>query len=199
MAKSLRERQRELRENLILDVAYELLLEQGYQKMNMDDLAARVGIAKMTLYQHFSSKEALAVGVIVRGMRIIEEELEPFFASERPALERLREIFARSLEQRAAIRRVNVELALATVLQNPAYQAQYGRISEQWAQLIDQAKAEGAVDESLSTPVLVRMLLHAFQANYDDLIKENQVSVEELSHTLVSVVINGMRASRSSF
>jgi len=198
LAKSLRERQRELRENLILDAAYELLLEQGYQKMNMDDLAARVGIAKMTLYQHFSSKEALAVGVIVRGMLIIEEELEPVFASERPALERLREIFARSLEQRAAIRRVNVELALATVLQNPVYQAQHRRISEHWAQLIDQAKAEGAVDESLSTPVLVRMLLHAFQANYDDLVKEKQVSVEALSHTLISVVINGMRSTHSS-
>ena len=198
MAKSLRERQRELRENVILDAAYELLLEQGYQKMNMDELAARVGIAKMTLYQHFSSKEALAVGVIVRGMRIIEEELEPVFASERPALERLREIFVHSLEQRAVIRRVNIELALATVLQNPVYQAQYKRISAQWAQLIDQAKAEGAVDESLSTPVLVRMLLHAFQANYDDLIKEKEVSVEELSHTLISVVINGMRSHHSS-
>lgn len=198
MAKSLRERQRELRENVILDAAYELLLEQGYQKMNMDELAARVGIAKMTLYQHFSSKEALAVGVIVRGMRIIEEELEPVFASERPALERLREIFVHSLEQRAVIRRVNIELALATVLQNPVYQAQYRRISAQWAQLIDQAKAEGAVDESLSTPVLVRMLLHAFQANYDDLIKEKEVSVEELSHTLISVVINGMRSHHSS-
>lgn len=192
MSKTIKDKQRELREKEILDTAYQLLLEQGFQKMNMDELAARVGIAKMTIYQHFASKEDLAIKIIVRGMRSIEEEFMPMFASSRPALERLEEILLKSFELRAINRRVDMELSPAVILQHPAYQAQRDRLSTQWSQLIEQAKIEGTVNPSLATPVLVRTLFHAFQANYDDLITSGQVSPEELTHTLVTVVIKGM-------
>jgi AcrR family transcriptional regulator len=194
LSKTMKEKQRELREKEILDTAYQLLLEQGFQKMNMDELAARVGIAKMTIYQHFASKEELAVSLVVRGMRLIEEEFMPMFASSRPALERLEEILLKSFELRAINRRVDMELSLAVILQHPAYQAQRDRLSAQWSQLIEQAKVEETVNPSLSTPVLVRTLFHAFQADYDDLIKSGLVSPEELTHTLVTVAIKGMSA-----
>ncbi|GCE21548.1 TetR/AcrR family transcriptional regulator [Dictyobacter kobayashii] len=194
MAKSFRERQRELREDVILDTAYQLLLEQGYQKMNMDELAAQVGVAKMTIYQHFPSKEALAIGVIVRGMKIIEEELTPDFVSPAPALERLTAILTKSLERRSAMRRINVELPSIAVTQHPGYLAQRDRLAAQWSQLIEQAKAEGSVDRSLSTAVLVRLLFNAFQTDFDDLLKAGSISAEELAHTLITVAIKGMHA-----
>ncbi|GCE07307.1 hypothetical protein KDAU_46360 [Dictyobacter aurantiacus] len=179
---------------MILDTAYQLLLEQGYQKMNMDELAARVGVAKMTIYQHFPSKEALVIGVIVRGMKMIEEELTPDFAAPAPALERLEAILAKSLERRSTLRRVNVELAPAAVTQNPRYQAQRDRLAEQWSGLIEQAKAEGSVDRTLSTPVLVRLLFNTFQTDFDDLLHAGAISADELAHTLITVAIKGMRS-----
>ncbi len=66
---SLRERQRQVREDTILDIAHELMVTQGYANMSMDDLAGKVGISKATLYQHFPSKEEVAINVIGRGMR----------------------------------------------------------------------------------------------------------------------------------
>ncbi|GER91419.1 TetR family transcriptional regulator [Dictyobacter vulcani] len=191
--KSFREKQRALREDVILEAAYQLLLEQGYQKMNMDELAARVGVAKMTIYQHFSSKEALAIGVIVRGMKMIEAELTPEFESTASALERLETILRKSLERRAAMRRINIELAPVVVLQNPIYQAQRERLATQWSQLIEQAKAEGSIDATLSTPVLVRMLFQVFHTDFDDLLKSDIIDAEELAHTLITVAIKGMR------
>ena len=59
------ERQRQQREKTILATAYTLLTERGYEGMTMDELAAQVGITKVTLYQHFPSKEALAAGIAV--------------------------------------------------------------------------------------------------------------------------------------
>ncbi len=54
---SLKERQRREREELILQVAEEVLLEKGYYEASIDEIAARVGIAKGTVYLHFASKE----------------------------------------------------------------------------------------------------------------------------------------------
>lgn len=191
MTKTVREAQRELRENMILDAAYTLLLEQGYQKMSMDELAERVGVAKMTLYQHFASKQALVVGVIVRGMRLVEKDLTELLASPRPALERLQAILTKGLDRRSLMARIHLELPPALVLQDPAYQAQYERFLAGWAQLIEQAKTEGTIDPTLSTPVLVQMLRSLYQADYADLIKSG-VNPPELVHTLMTVLIYGM-------
>ena len=63
---SLKERQRKLREDAILDGAATLMDTKGFTAMTMDDVANEVGISKATLYQHFPSKGDLAVNVAVR-------------------------------------------------------------------------------------------------------------------------------------
>jgi AcrR family transcriptional regulator len=42
-----------------LDATVEVLLEAGVDGVTLDDVAARSGVAKSTLYRHFGSKEAL--------------------------------------------------------------------------------------------------------------------------------------------
>ena len=59
-----RAREFALREDLILKEARKLLLNEGFQGWNMDDLAQAVEYSKGTLYQHFASKEDLALGVV---------------------------------------------------------------------------------------------------------------------------------------
>jgi AcrR family transcriptional regulator len=51
------------REDLILREARRFLLESGFQGWNMEDLAQAVEYSKGTLYQHFQSKEDLALAV----------------------------------------------------------------------------------------------------------------------------------------
>jgi AcrR family transcriptional regulator len=43
----------------ILDTAYQLFYERGFSRISMDAVAARAGITKRTLYNHFDSKDAL--------------------------------------------------------------------------------------------------------------------------------------------
>ena len=45
----------------ILDAAMELLLDQGLQAMNMDELAERAGVSKATIYRWWPTKETLAL------------------------------------------------------------------------------------------------------------------------------------------
>src|SRR5207302_10908597 len=67
--RSLKEKQRQEREALILQVAEEVLMEKGYHEMSIDEIATRVGIAKGTVYLHFSSKEDLVVAIFERDMQ----------------------------------------------------------------------------------------------------------------------------------
>src|SRR6266576_3814877 len=80
--RSLKEKQRQERESLILQVAEEVLLEKGYQETSIDEIAARVGIAKGTVYLHFPSKEDLVVTIFARNMQTLLEGVDGIIASQ---------------------------------------------------------------------------------------------------------------------
>jgi AcrR family transcriptional regulator len=53
-----------------------LLSEKGFDAMTVDEVAAEVGIAKASLYKHFSSKEELACAAMVQAMQKAQAFLE---------------------------------------------------------------------------------------------------------------------------
>lgn len=67
-----KERELQQRETLFLDTAERLLLERGYLGMNMDRVAELTEYSKGTLYQHFSCKEDMIAGVLIRTMEARE-------------------------------------------------------------------------------------------------------------------------------
>ena len=62
----------EAREQAITASVNRLLSEKGFDAMTVDEVAAEVGIAKASLYKHFSSKEELACAAMVQAMHKAE-------------------------------------------------------------------------------------------------------------------------------
>lgn len=54
------------REDAIVASVNRLLAEKGFDAMTVDEVAADVGIAKASLYKHFTSKEELAAAAMIR-------------------------------------------------------------------------------------------------------------------------------------
>lgn len=87
-----RERERNEREELILDQAERLLLERGYQGWNMDELAQAVEYSKGTLYLHFKTKEDLLVALSSRALRLRGDLFERALQFKGRSRERIRAI-----------------------------------------------------------------------------------------------------------
>ena len=49
---------------LILDAAFELFCEKGYDATSTDEIAQTAGVSKATVYAHFKSKEKLLLAVV---------------------------------------------------------------------------------------------------------------------------------------
>lgn len=55
---------RDLKRDTILAVAKEMFFAQGYSRVSMDDIVARVSGSKATLYSHFPSKDQLLLALV---------------------------------------------------------------------------------------------------------------------------------------
>lgn len=191
VSQSLKERQRQVRADAILDAARELLEEQGYADMSMDDLAGRVGISKATLYQHFASKDELAMQVIRRGMQRGLEEMASDDAT-LPALARLERTLKRGIRRRATLWTARISLP-ASVLRHPLYCQQHAQMMDAISSLVEEAKAQGDIRADLGTPLIVHALQSLFRADYPALMASNHLTLEQASHQLVDIVLHGIQ------
>jgi AcrR family transcriptional regulator len=81
---------RELREQLILDVAGQVFARGGYFSSSMDEIAELADVSKPMLYAYFGSKERLYVAYIDRMGRELLDRLVQAAPNERKPLARLR-------------------------------------------------------------------------------------------------------------
>ena len=60
----------------ILDTAGDLFFRQGYRAVGVDTIVKETGIAKMTLYRHFLSKDDLIVAYLEQVNRLMQEWMD---------------------------------------------------------------------------------------------------------------------------
>jgi len=77
----------------ILDAAYGLFWRQGFLRVSMDEIAARAGITKRTLYQHFRSKDDLMAAALEHSGELAMQRMRMFHRPDKP-LEMIETFFA---------------------------------------------------------------------------------------------------------
>jgi TetR/AcrR family transcriptional regulator, fatty acid metabolism regulator protein len=203
--RSLKDRQRAERERLILDAAEELLAEKGYHEMSIDEIAARVGVSKGTVYLHFSSKEELVLAQLERGMRRFVEAADVILGSAASPSEKLRSlivlIYRTALKERSQF--------FTSVYEHPDLRTRLmerkRECQEQWAALtwriskvFDDGKTLGEFDNTIPTPVLVGLFWSlASPQTYRRLIEQEQMPVDEVVSHLSRFFFKGLAADGS--
>lgn len=200
---SLKEKQREEREKLILQTAEEVMAEKGYHDTSMDEIALRVGISKGTLYLHFASKEALVMALIERSMPQFLEGIQQIVTSAlgpRARLEAILQLmvkgtpgkkrfeFFTALSQSAELRKLFEEhdLRLRKL-------GMWQRLVTEVSTLLEAGKTTGEFDASLPTEVMVGAFLSLLSPLvYQRLLADRQMSPETLAEYLGRIYFRGI-------
>ena len=161
--RSFREQMLDVRHEAILQATTELLCQKNFAAMTMDDVADAVGIAKASLYKHFSSKDELCCAAVVQMLAQVRAYLEALEPEAAP-LDKLRAVVGWSLERLLAQEMPLLPSRNSTLrevlLANSEYIDGLVRASDQIGQWITQAQAEGSVDPTLP-PLVVLYTLYA--------------------------------------
>lgn len=76
----------------ILQVATRLYIENGFQKVSIDDVAKKAGMTKATVYYYFNSKAELFKEAMVALMGRIRQRIIHLMGSDKPLYDRLMDV-----------------------------------------------------------------------------------------------------------
>ena len=190
-----RARQREIREEAILAAAAELIGKVGYDAMSTDDVAARVGISKRTLYDHFRSKELLAVRVVTSGMEKVMRAFDAVDLS-LPAIDQLAEGLRIAVRHRLSLWGWGQPVARATLERHEDFLLLRQRAGARVGAYLDAGKREGSVVPDVPTPLLARLILQWFSADLSGIVPMSKMSETRVADAIVRVILGGVRATR---
>lgn len=199
MAKvSFREQVLRAREDAIVDSVNRLLAQKGFDLMTVDEVAADVGIAKASLYKHFTSKEQLAAAAMVR---VLDRALA--FLATLPA-----EPTEHALAQLKAVARWTMQVQLAgempslpsqnsslrtTLMTDRAYLDRLMAVSDRLGARITAAQAAGEIDPALPPEVVLYTLYARACDPVLGLLKlSGQYSDERIVEMLVATCFDGL-------
>ena len=184
------------REDAIVQAVNRLLAEKGFDLMTVDEVASSVGIAKASLYKHFSSKEDLAAAAMVRILRLAQAFLAALPPNEKP-LAQLKSVARWMLTLQLAgempsLPSQNSSLR-ANLMGNKAYLDGLLQVSDQIGGWIEAAQKDGSL--SAKTPPLV--VLYTLYARACDpvpgfLKAGGQHSDEEIVELVLSTCFDGL-------
>ncbi len=141
------------REDAIVASVNRLLAEKGFEAMTVDEVVAEVGIAKASLYKHFTSKEDLAAAAMVRVLDRALEECRRLQALPLDSKARLKALmqwtYGEQLGGRMPALPAQNSSLRAALMVNSAYMDRLNSLSELLGEWIVKAQKSGQLDASL--------------------------------------------------
>jgi len=166
-----RQRKRQAMHQSLLDVAQRLFEEQGVSRTTVDDIAQAADVARTTVFNHFPSKEAIALELASDTMQHIAEQSQALLESGTAALEVL-QCAARAVLD-SAINQGELAAAVAReLLQSDPDRA--GRASElvPVKHIVEAILFQAREEDSLRTDVPVEIVAERFTGQVIQLVTQ---------------------------
>ncbi|HZT99162.1 MAG TPA: helix-turn-helix domain-containing protein [Ktedonobacteraceae bacterium] len=202
--RSLREKLREVRAELILDVAEEMLAEKGYHDTSMDEIAALAGVAKGTLYQHFPGKEDLVFALFERNLVLFEQAVGQAASASLTARVKLERILSYVYQERRGqharllqLLYQNMEIRKGLLEKKGQLRDHMEQVAGQIRTILEEGKTEGAFDPAISTELMLLTFMSLLSlSTREHLLVQEQLLPAELVSQVGRVFFEGIASKQ---
>ena len=183
----------------LLRVAVEVFTERGYDGTSMEDLSARLGITKSSIYHHVPGKAELLRLAVDRALDALEAVTEEPAATAGRAIDRLEHVVRRSVEVLAA------ELPFVTLLLRvrgnteveQAALARRRRFDRIVSDLVARSAADGDLRAGVDPALTSRLLFGTINSLTEWYRPDGGLAPADLADEVVATVFTGIRREGS--
>ena len=176
----------------ILHSASELFGEKGFECVLTDEVAARAGVGKGSVYRQFASKEELYAAAVIEGLVQLRTRIEQALSGAQSIVERVTLIVRLTISY-FWDRRQFFAMLRDPAKVSPRTEARYRKERGQLALLISEVLAEGARDGTIRADLDFSLMAEALLGMMRGIqrYKGDSVLIEEAIQTVVSVFMGG--------
>jgi AcrR family transcriptional regulator len=208
MAGAVRARRKAERPGEILDAAFEEFVSHGYTATRLEDVAARAGVTKGTIYFYFESKERLFEAlaretgkeVHARFAPILEDDSEPTAASMRANLTALFRACAEDRRSQEFLRLLISEAMRFPALVDEHFESFIAPVLEKLQKRVQWGIKTGAFRDgpAVNFPELLMgpgLSIHIWSLLFAD---RRPLDIERYIETAVDLIMNGLLSPSAS-
>lgn len=186
------------RETAIIQSVNRLLAEKGFDAMTVDEVAAEVGIAKASLYKHFTSKEELACAAMVAAMRKAQEFIQSLPA-EQAAMDKLKAVtrWTMTLKLQGLMPSLPSQNSSLrnTLMASKDYMDGLMEVSDALGGWIEEAQVQGRINKALpAVAVLYTLFARACDPVLEFLKMGEQHTDDQILDLVMSTCFDGLSA-----
>ncbi len=182
----------------VLAASVEVFNERGYDGNSMEDLSARLGIGKSSIYHHVESKEELLRLALDQALTGLEDAATAIRSSPAPAVERLELLLRQSIQ--VLVDRLPFVTLLLRVRGNSDIERQAlirrRRLDQLVTELVKEAVGDGALRPDLDPAIVARLIFGTVNSMTEWLKPTSEFPATELGNTLCRLVFDGLRTHK---
>lgn len=188
---------RRSRRKEIIAVAEELFREKGYLATNIADIAARVGVAKGSVYVHFPRKEGILLEIVEGPMSRVIENLLKIKDSNLPWPEKVRRAIMQQFDEeqvphfKAIFMSVSELYTKARREENEVLFNAFKRHKEVWINLLQEGIDQGYSDGTISAKLAYFALVGMCQWAYKWYSPQGPLTAKEIGEQFANLFLEG--------
>ena len=180
----------------IFDSAIQVFAENGYDGATVDEVASNAGVAKGTLYYHFSSKEELFNFIVSEGISLIDSKVKEATSTVTDPLEKLeisakvqlkyvydhKDLFRVIMSQIWGNKNIHIEI-----------REQIKHIMSMSSERINEMIKYGYISESNSEILSYCFIGVLFSSALYDILNENEYNQAEIIEKFMNYIRNSLK------
>lgn len=179
----------------IFETAMKLFAEKGYEATSVEEITATVGVAKGTLYYHFSSKEEIYNFLIEEGMKLLHNSIEIKTENLTDPIAKLRAVITIQLK---VIMKYDefITILLSQIWGNEPRHQYFRKYIYEYIDVIEKIIEEGiekGVLKDCDSHLMASSVFGAIcSAKIYKLEKEQDMDISQVVNSILEYMINGM-------
>lgn len=205
---SRREKERQTREEDILNAAEKVFIERNYNEASMEEIAKECDFTRKTLYQYFSDKESLYYAVIIRGFKKLLCYFQEEIKNGNTGFEKLQHLsfayYKFYKDFPGVLRLMNYVGYIKSKKENMNKYEEFSIITEsvvhEVAKVIDEGKTDGSIrtdldtmNITLSAEFLITGFFHMLSISGKTFTNHFSLNEEDFIHTNMNLLCDAFR------
>lgn len=183
----------------IFETSMRLFAEKGYDGTSVEEITSVVGVAKGTLYYHFSSKEEIFYFLIEEGMKLLQNSITIKTAQLTSAIDKLRAVILIQCKIMGKYQDF-ITIVISQMWGNEPRNKRCREYVEQHINVIRDIVEEGIKNKEIIDVDAETIAAGIFSTTYVLLyksIKTGNIEIKEISREIQNIILSGLKIERN--